>query len=883
MQSMSVERSVARSVKNRLAAELAASSGLDLAKQMVTQGIGTNAGYATITTNLGVGLAPALMIVSGADLRQSMPLVSGPTASIFPNGATNAAMLTAYLSQIANTNATNATDANRLIGGYRLITDEAGAPRFNAPWVYMVDSNGQTNARFAFFLTDEQGKINLGIHGISTNTNRIGWSQGPQMIPVGISNSSSFVVPSAGQRLLTNFTDFSLSTVGQAFSNRDEFERKKHLYSLNVIPSADFIPAGYLDTNGVFQAYLDAHKPKYDLNSLATNVAFGFSADLRASNIAAIIDRNLTNFKSRDVSFTSGTNSSRQIRYLERIAASIVDYIDGDAVSTAFPDGEPAGKELAPVITSIAERYNWVGETGAGANWTNTITHTTFVQLWNPYQTNVSGSFAFELFTPNDSGRYRFIQMPGAVQQPMSPVTGTNNVTLRANEYKVIEMGRATNIVVSSIRGSLNVTNHPIMSQSSSTNITLPLHTRFRAYWDNGIMDYTANQSPLYDSRGPGLNKLSVGGSASTRITLNGTNRFSINYPQYGFLDPVKGFRAVSDPRQNYLANYVWDTLAQDNADVLWNGRNSAPGASRQDYNITWARRDFVRANPRLGTFTGANDPTTAPSTWVSGDGTNSIAFIRNGPMTSIGELGNIYDPVHLSDVGFAADAGNPGSWFATGGGRTLRVGQSEFSYPDTNATPSGSERRSPVWNQDALRSTSLLDLFTVRSTNSSGFAEVNGKFNVNTAPRDVLAAIFAGKGQDGDLAFTNSRMTTNAAYRLADSVTNSRPFFKLSDIHRIYSNALADTNFSPSLGGSATNVAAIMDAGREQVLGSLLDLLDTRSQAFGFVVIGEALDSRGRTLSRAGLKGILKVTFQRIPSSSNYSATVIPEYVQSF
>lgn len=886
MQSMSVERSVAKSVKNRLNAELAADSGLDLAKQMLSSAIGTNFGYATFATNLGSGLAPVLMIASGSDLRQSLPLVSGPVTNIFPSGATNTAMLSSYLSNAANTNSAFAADANRKMGGYRLITDEAAAPRFNAPWIYVTNSQGVTNARFCFFVTDEQAKLNLAIHGTATNTNRVGWGQGPENIPVAVPGAAAYLTPSILQTNMSNFSTYSLAAIGQAFSNRDEYERKKHLYALNVVPSAEFIPAGYLATNGVFLEYRDANRPKYDLNALATNIAFGITPEARASNIASVIDQNLTNFKTRDIAFVADGKTNMQIRYLERIASSIVDYIDSDTVSTVLSDGEPAGKELAPVITSIAERYNWIGESGSGANWTNIITQTTFVQIWNPYQTNVSGAFGFELFTPStapDSSRYRYIQMPGAVQQPMRTVTGTNAVALRPNEYKVYNMGTATNIVITSVQCSLNVTNHPVLNQTASTNTILPLHTRYKATWQNGVMDYTANQSQFFDSRGPGLSKSSVGASAASRITLNGTARFSVNYPQYGFVDPVKGYRAVSDPRQNYLANYVWETPAAGSSDVLWNGRNSSSGVMRQDYNVTWARRDFVRANPPLGTSTGVADPTTAPTTWNAGDASNSIAFIRNAPMQTVAELGNIYDPVQLNDAGFATDAGNPNSWYTSGGGRTLRIAQSEFVYPDTVALPSGSERKSISWNQDALSASSLLDLFTARPTNARGVSEVIGKVNLNTASREVLAALFYGIGQDGDLAFTNSRMTTNGAYIMADAVTNARPFFKISDIKKVYTNALNATNFSPQLGSASTNVAAIMDSGREQVLGSLIASLDTRSQAFNVVVLGEALDSKGRVVSQAAIRAILAVDIIQSPSTANFVLSIKPVYVQSY
>jgi hypothetical protein len=587
---------------------------------------------------------------------------------------------------------------------------------------------------------------------------------------------------------------------------------------------------------------------------------------LRAENIARIINSNIPSYKTRDHAFVADGKATQQIRYVERLAASIVDYIDADSESTLMadgePDGEPAGKELAPVITSIAERYNWISESGSGTSWTNLITHTVFVQFWNPYQTNISGTAAFELYTP--SVRYRSIEMPGVVQEPMATVGGSNAtvaVSMQANEYKVINMGTATNTLITDRQCSLTNANYPRISATVSTNPIMPLPTRFRAYWNGTIFDYTPNDSQFFDERGPGLKKEEVGGTNTTRIELHGTSRFSINYPQYGFFDPVKGYRSVSDPRQNYLANYDWETLSQTNNAVRWNGRNAnTSGPTRQDYTTVWEHRDFVRADQPVGGFVGNSDPTNAPA-WSATNATNFIAFMRNAPMQGLGELGNIYDPVQLNDSGFATKGGSPESWYASGGGRTLRVGIPEFDYPSSGSA-SAAEKKSPAWNTNGgLRATGLLDLFTVAPTNSLGIGSRLGKININTADRDVLAALFYHLGQNADPAFTNSRITADSAFVLADHVISNRPYFRLSDVWKINTALLVATNFSPALGGnSATNIAAIMDPGREQVLSSVLDLIDVQSRCFRVIAIGQTLDSSGRVTAEAALSSVVEV-----------------------
>lgn len=880
---MTLERRIARSHILKTRAELAAKAGLQLVREMIHSVVGgpgfpyTNFGYATYATNLDPTLAPVLLLaVPGPDGGRAMPLVSCAEAMrLIPGGATNAAQLEECLTGAADQR--DATDANRRIGAFRALSEEAPRKRFNAPWIYLTDPDGRTNARFCFFVVDESAKLNLAVHGTEADTPRVGWEQGPERIPRAIPGQPAFPEFS---NVLTNkaFPGMPYSALGQAFTSRPAFEQAKHLYTLHSIPGASFIPAGRFAANGTFVAYSDAHKPRFAINDLATNPVWGATATERAQNLARIINTNLPGFQTRDVAFVAAGRSTNQIRYVERIAAAIVDYIDADTEPTLLSDGEPAGKELAPLITAIGERYNWISEAGAGSEWTNEITHTVFAQVWNPYQTNISGEMRLALET------FRPIEMPGAVLEPMQEVSGTNSVVLRPNEWRVYEMGTATNTVVSSVRGSLHTANHPLLAQTASEDVTKPLHTRFKAFWGGILMDWTPNESDFFEANGPGLEKQANGGSAATRIALGGASRFSVNYPQFGYFDAAKGFRGSGDPRQNYLANYVWRHAASTNAEVRWGGRNAfdATDSRSQDYQTTWARRDWPRDNPPEGTHVGNNDPTTAPSSWDATVASNAPAFLRNGPMRTIGELGNIYDPVQLSDSGFATKAGSPQSWFAAGGGRTLRIGQPEFDYPATNS-PTASERKSPAWNQDDLRALSLADIFTALPVDAEGFPASQGRINLNTASRDVLAAVFWQLGQDGDPAHADSRMTAEGAYRMADAVMAGRPYLRPGDYHRFLADLLDSENYDPPLGAPSANPAAILDAGREQLLGALQESLDYRSQVFQVVAIGEALDAQGGFAAQGILRAILAIRFEKSPGSGDITCKVTPVHIQTY
>ena len=853
LQTMTMERAVSRSLKNKFKADLAAEAGANMVAQAMTEAIGTHAGFLVLSTNISPALTPIFYIQTGSNDATSnvLPLVSGDLTNYLGTRSSSTSALTDYLAQATNTN--NAINANKLNGNYRILAN-SGPTNFNAPWIHFTNANGETNSRVAFFVVDEQSKLNLAHHGWSTNTNRAGWSNSPSLVPIAIPGNTNLLTTNAAVAFAsaTNKSHF-VGNLAQIFSDRADYESKKHLYTYATGPSQDFIPSGYTNINGTFSNYAQAHLPKWNINNLASNISFGTTASLRASNIAQVINTNLPNFGKRDIAMSNGLGGS-YFRYLERISASILDYIDSDTDVTILPDasplGEPAGKELAPLVTGIAEKYNWISESGSGTAWTNKITQTVFVQLWNPYQTNLSGNLSLEVTT------YRPIKMPGLGSQilPNAGTIAINN--LRPNEMKVFKTATVTNTVISTLKGSALVGNRPYLEPTASANAFFEHHSRFDARWNGVLFDRTANLATNFFTNNQGLPKSAMGKTIETRINLGGPNRFAINYPSCGYFAGPKGYRAVADPRQNAISPYDWEAPAPTNSEVRWNGRNTFTNESSQDYANTFSSRDVVRASPLEGASIDLTlaDPTSAASSYSISESTNAPFYLRNAKMESIGELGNIYDPAQLNDVGFST-AGSD-SWYASGGGRTLRMGIPEFDYPASGIAPSGSEKAAPNWSSPGFRSLHLVDLFTIAETNASGIPTRAPKININTAPKEVLTALFYHLSQNADPAFTNSSLTSHAATQLANLVISNRPYYNLSDLHKITPQLLNPTNFIPTLGSnSSTPIATIHDAGREQVLSSLLELVDTQSRNFKVVAIGQALGPSGKVLSESILE----------------------------
>jgi hypothetical protein len=267
--------------------------------------------------------------------------------------------------------------------------------------------------------------------------------------------------------------------------------------------------------------------------------------------------------------------------------------------------------------------------------------------------------------------------------------------------------------------------------------------------------------------------------------------------------------------------------------------------------------------------------PDQVPSLYQeSQDAIMAPLVMRHGLMHSITELGHINDPAQADDLGHAPMAGSiehKSSIYASGGGRTLRVGQPEFSY----------------WDMPGMRAIELLDLFTVATqddtwargekknlnqtiqanTTLSRQAQIFhtnrdeetakadgvsglGLININTAPYQVLSALFYGITPTSDQRFTHSILSAQSAVEIARVLKEHRPYEKLSDL-RVLTPLLANaTTYTPSLStntlSDGKSLAAVFDRAREEGFGKMISLCTMQSRAFRVYVIGESLSAKG-------------------------------------
>ena len=236
-----------------------------------------------------------------------------------------------------------------------------------------------------------------------------------------------------------------------------------------------------------------------------------------------------------------------------------------------------------------------------------------------------------------------------------------------------------------------------------------------------------------------------------------------------------------------------------------------------------------------------------------------SLQSISNqGYFTSLGELGNVFDPAQWSQVyqptkevdgeiirnpdylianygedknGAPLEAEELGVF---GGGMTLAIGSPEFHC---FASLDGDARR-------GYEGARLLDQFRVTD---SPLRSLKSRINLNTAPRAVLQALFAGiTNKDDEVMKSFTRAPRNAENEVASvfadgiiAARKERPFLALSDI--ALAKSLYEDESLPLFGekiwyqGGSFDVRRELwsDLGREELFRKSCDLFTTQSRSY--------------------------------------------------
>ncbi len=655
MQSMSIDRLTAKSARNILQAELAARAGLSSAVAQILTAVGTNGGFVTGSTNYAVDHGPLVVIgrTNLVDSTQLMPLVSAPPELL--SNFLQAEWTNSLASLFSDLVGTNSTDINGRSG---FIQSTNNNRLYRAPWVVISSSSGERIGRYAFLVLDENARVNPLIHtGSGSMANSTNWYGGPS--DISLTNASAPILTPAEQLGILAASNRLLTpeSLAQAFATKTSYDRVKHLLTLQTNATYDVIPA----------AFSDGGRPKYNINELATNSSNGATAELRANRIAEIISSNLSSFSSRDPSLRGFP--ANEMRYLRRLAAGIVDYVDSDSAPTSVNGGEPAGRDLFPLVAAVAERFRRTSiDTNAA---TTTIESQCFVQVWNPYTTEIALSNQPLRFVVRNRMKVNF---GTGIVTPFDDYDQTiaANAVIRPNEFVVLEFPTTTQTWSSP--GPVN--DVPRWDDGPSGNADETTHCPFEFYIDGRLVDMN-RRAPV----GPDI---AISGMVRSGLAFTDTN----NRWQCSFVptqNSAPNWRFVGDSRATYLCNYDWQTLGNSSyaTGTRWKGRQQNTSPRYQEFTANWVQRDYVRNNPSMGNVPASINQTpsqVAPAYDSANDASAAPALLGNRAMRSIGELGHIFDPAQAADDLSAPTSSElPHNNKISGGGRTLRIGQPEF------------------------------------------------------------------------------------------------------------------------------------------------------------------------------------------------------------
>lgn len=486
-----------------------------------------------------------------------------------------------------------------------------------------------------------------------------------------------------------------------------------------------------------------------------------------------------------------GSVEARALAYLRNLAAGMLDYADTDSLPTMDAPSGPdqlrtyRGIDSYPLVSEQWQRYRFEGsETVNGASQVRySVTH--YMELWNMSNQPVSGAVtaAYEIngdvsvgFAPYAlenaldmvvSGRPVSLNgLPGLWHEPRP-------VQLMPNEYLVIAFEPVVYRFPIGGRGG-TVTNVDFRGRDSGGT---DLKSRYRlAFRPPNAAMFTVVDQPMLP-----VERYTRNVSTSTR------QRFNTTHPGMSYAIQNNNYaNNVGDPRAAFYINYHQDVVNYDGGSSPWarNLRHNISGDPMYKENrvFMWpdGGHDSVARTGSIGSLNrNPDDPSLRPAISAS-QGASDQALAREerlkyvqrlsntGRFFSVTELGHIFDPIMWDPNGGSefdtpryADFASlrPGNAVRASdkfcGGNTLRIGRPE--HPRFRADyRNGSESGRPANRR--LSATALLDLFhcgmpgrlnpaTINPAALTGdLIHIDGHVNLNTATRDALRALVAGR-----------------------------------------------------------------------------------------------------------------------------------------
>jgi Tfp pilus assembly protein PilX len=615
----------------------------------------------------------------------------------------------------------------------------------------------------------------------------------------------------------------------------------------------------------------------------------GFFHDLPNATNTAV----LPNFGNRF--YPAGPTAAHKDVYLKKIAANIRDYIDGDNMPTfvdkdgnVFAGQRPTATGFPTTVTSTARHGSAlpqaIGKEAIPYLHKHAYTFYNPPGKWrklssNPADPSVEASFYvdqhFAFFNPSTKD---FVAPPRTFircyQRLVFAAGALGNFQLGNFELdlsgRTFPAGKST-VITTSAGATVPNTDAPWFGGSGPIHRVPVRPSLDLSPVDDGIRYFIDVESDVgfFEIQDRGMNTHDwythmVWGNDNgyydgfPSITITRTDLYSITQnfrsSTYTSLYGNKGPSRTGDPRTLSEGLQIFDNYISGN-DTTGNHDQTRFYYDGSPEYLNTAHNKYT--DPGLDYGTGA---TVAWPDYHSSFSSNptfrdnadtAYAIIRDEPMTSIGELGHIFDPRREP----AQSVGNVA--FARGGGRTLRIGQ-----PDDVAGGAAAARFTGTWQNAAWRLTDIFDVAydqasgTMDRTNAVVPAQSRGKINLNSVLRDdgytlrtmLRQFSFLPKPYGDNAAVANRTLADTEISNLITDIktylTTKGPFMERGELSQI---SFFDPAGSRTAGGRRPY--EMLDRGREEIFRRILPMLTTRSSALSVYAVGQAVreDNTGK------------------------------------
>ncbi len=317
------------------------------------------------------------------------------------------------------------------------------------------------------------------------------------------------------------------------------------------------------------------------------------------------------------------------------------------------------------------------------------------------------------------------------------------------------------------------------------------------------------------------------------------------------------------------------------------------PNPSQKPDSGAYLWGDYYALPAASGGIVSAPDATTAPM------------VVANALLTSIGQLGDVFDP--------ARTAGSAGIVYSRGGGRTFKIGQHDDRY---SYDPSGSPNYDSNTALDYVPASTgwaswrLMDVF-----DTADAIEAPARININGVQRDQGAALLSlfqgfifqppttisssGNAAIDPIIHGDAHTSTGLAKQslnatsfsvlvnqMTTRLTNqypangpSGPFFERGELGELGAGATALFGQNPPSQYGATNYALVtsvnmnktFDHSREEVVRRVAQMICTRGDTFTVYAVGQSISQtpNSTTLKVTGTHR-MRLTFRLVPKNAD-------------